>query len=193
MKNEVYVSGIITSVEFDHEIYGEQFYLINLCVNRLSGSSDSIPVMVSNRSMLVAKEDIGKYVTVVGQFRSHQKEVDGRKKLFLYVFAEEISLNKEGTTMNMISIEGNICKVPTFRQTPLGRQISDVFIAVNRQYGKSDYIPCIIWGRNAKFASHMKVGDSIRIQGRVQSREYMKDNQTHLAYEVSANIIEYAS
>lgn len=189
MNNEVTISGIVTSVEFDHEIYGEKFYMVNLSVERQSGISDNIPVMVSDRYTILTKDKIGEFIKVIGQFRSYNKAENERKKLVLFVFAEEIIFD-EPYPVNNILLEGYICKQPTFRQTPLGRQISDVILAVNRTYGKSDYIPIVVWGRNAKYASNMDVGDYIHIKGRIQSREYVKNEQIHIAYEVSTQQIE---
>ena len=189
MNNEVTISGIVTSIEYDHEIYGEKFYMVNLSVERQSGIFDNIPVMVSDRCTILTKDKIGEFIKVVGQFRSYNKAENERKKLVLFVFAEEIIFD-EPYPVNNILLEGYICKQPTFRQTPLGRQISDVILAVNRTYGKSDYIPIVVWGRNAKYASNMGVGDYIHIEGRIQSREYVKNEQIHISYEVSTQQIE---
>jgi len=190
MNNKVTVSGMITSIEFNHEILGEKFYRMNLSVQRMSGSTDIVPILVSDRVQILTKDNIDQYVKVIGQFRSYNKSEDEKKKLMLFVFAEEIFFNDNYEQLNDISVEGYICKQPTFRETPLGRQISDVMIAVNRAYGKSDYIPVIVWGRNAQYASTLNIGDYVRIGGRVQSREYLKNNETHVAYEVSASTIE---
>lgn len=191
MKNQVTISGKVTSINFSHELLGEKFYLVNICVERLSGSTDDIPAMVSDRLIHFEESYVGKYVTVSGQFRSYNQKYDeGKKKLVLFVFAEEIMFGEQFDSSNTVSLDGYICKQPTFRQTPFGRQISDVLIAVNRSYGKSDYIPCIIWGRNARFASSLNVGDVVHVFGRIQSREYLKDGQTLIAYEVSTQSIE---
>lgn len=193
MNNEATISGIITSVKFNHELLGEKFYIVNISVDRLSNTSDIIPVMVSDRVAIITEDNIGDAVKILGQFRSYNRHDEDKIRLVLFVFASEVMFCDVVDSLNEISLIGFVCKQPTYRETPFGRQISDVLIAVNRPYGKSDYIPCIVWGRNAKFASNLFVGSYIRICGRIQSREYVKDNRTHCVYEVSVSSIETIS
>lgn len=197
--NRVQVTGeIISGFSYSHEIFGERFYMTDVSVGRTSGTKDCIPVMVSERLMDVTEDHIGKLICIEGQFRSYNRHEERRNRLVLSVFAREISL-QDGTgasgEVNQIFLDGYICKEPTYRKTPLGREIADVLLAVNRPYGKSDYIPCICWGRNARRASRLKVGDVARITGRIQSREYVKkapeaEAEVRVAYEVSACSLE---
>lgn len=198
--NKVTLSGEnVSNFEFIHEAYGEGFYTAMLASERLSGAKDIIPIMVSDR-LIDAKEDwAGRFVRVSGQFRSYNKHESEKNRLVLSVFVrefEEIEFEHEepgsGHDENHISIDGYICKPPIYRKTPLGREIADILLAVNRPYGKSDYIPCIAWGRNAIFASRIEVGTRLQIEGRIQSREYQKrinddEYETRTAYEVSVN------
>lgn len=196
--NKVTLSGeIVRNFEFSHEVYGEGFYTAMLASERLSGEKDIIPIMVSERIVDVEVDWIGRFVKVSGQFRSYNKHEDGRRHLELSVFVrefEEIEFEHEepgsGNNENIISLDGYICKPPTYRKTPLGREITDILLAVNRPYGKSDYVPMICWGRNAVYASGLEVGTRLRIEGRIQSREYQKrisddETETMVAYEVS--------
>ena len=200
--NQVTIMGeIVSGYRFSHELYGEKFYLVDVRVKRLSGSYDTIPVMLSDRLWDLRVDGMGALVKVTGQFRSYNKSDDIKKKLLLSIFARDIEVVEEinhGVESNQIYLEGFICKEPVYRETPLGREISDVLLAVNRPYGKSDYIPCICWGRNARFVSTLTVGTPCSITGRIQSREYSKkisDNQTEtrVAYEVSISRVEVAS
>lgn len=193
MNNEAAVSGVITSVEFSHELYGEKFFIVNITSERLSNATDIIPVMVSDRVAIITEDNIGELIKVFGQFRSFNRHDIDKDRLVLFVFATEVIQCDQDDSLNEISLIGYVCKQPSYRETPLGRQISDVLLAVNRPYGKSDYIPCIIWGRNAKFASCLDVGEYVKIFGRIQSREYIKDNQPHTVYEVSVSSIEAIS
>lgn len=183
--NKVFVSGRIeTELEFSHEILWEKFYRTRIRVERLSGTEDLVPIIVSD--LLVGKMRInssleGKWVEVAGQFRSHNKMGDdGRKHLELFLFVTAINIYEdedeleEITNANLIYLDGYLCKKPVFRKTPLGRQITDLLVAVNRPYGKSDYIPCIAWGRVAQWASELEVGNRVKLYGRIQSREYFK-------------------
>ena len=154
--NIVTVGGIIVSEpEFSHEIYDEKFYKFNIETKRLSESSDILPIIVSERLLELDTLKLGKIVNIEGQFRSYNQISEGKSKLILSIFAKEITEkedNQEGIlTLNDATITGYICKAPIYRKTPLGRDISDILLAVNRTYKKSDYIPCILWGRNAKF------------------------------------------
>lgn len=189
--NKVFISGeITTQAEFSHEVYGEGFYEMNVLVKRLSGQGDLLPVTISER--LIADRDlkIGSVINALGQFRSYNKLVDGKSKLMLTVFVRELLDEAPLKNPNSIVLTGYICKPPIYRTTPFNREIADVLIAVNRSYNKSDYIPCIAWGRNARFAKNLAVGEKIAVSGRIQSREYQKrfsddDVRTLTAYEVS--------
>ena len=178
VNNQVTISGeIVSEFKFSHELFGEKFYLMDVEVPRLSDSSDKIPVMVSDRLMDVEQDFIGVKVKVEGQFRSYNRHEVKKNRLILSVFAKEIEVVdeiEEGARSNQIYLDGYICKEPVYRETPLGREIADLLIAVNRPYGKSDYIPCICWGRNARFASGFEVGTRCYVQGRIQSRDYHK-------------------
>ena len=173
--------------------------MVDVLVKRLSGSEDRIPLMVSERLVDVTQSYIGEYIQVQGQFRSYNRHEEKKNRLVLSVFAREISfVDGEGDKVksNQIFLDGYICKTPIYRRTPLGREISDMLLAVNRPYGKSDYIPCICWGRNARFTSGFEVGGHVQIWGRIQSREYVKklDDDTtekRVAYEVSVSKLEY--
>ena len=188
--NKVYIRGEIVDLpQFDHEVFEEKFYLVHLKVPRLSDSFDIIPVTISERLMGESIQ-IGKTLTVSGQFRSYNKQTEGKSKLLLTVFVREVLDNDLTQNPNQIELSGFVCKTPIFRTTPFKREISDVLLAVNRAYNKSDYIPCIAWGRNARFVKDMKVGDELMVIGRIQSREYQKklsDDviETHTAYEIS--------
>ena len=192
--NQVSLIGkIVSGFTFSHEMFGEGFYLVNLEVNRLSGHVDVIPLMISERLVDVTENYQGCTVEAIGQFRSFNRHEGSRKRLVLSVFVQEIHFMEkftDYTKTNQIFLEGYICKTPIYRETPLGREIADILLAVNRPYGKSDYIPCIAWGRNARYASNFQVGTRVCIWGRVQSREYTKkisesECETRVAYEVS--------
>ncbi len=189
--NKVYLSGeIVTKARFSHEIYGEGFYEMDVLIKRLSGQSDVLPITISER--LIEKSDlkIGSYLSAIGQFRSYNKQIDGKSKLMLTVFIREILDVTYAQNPNVIVLTGFICKPPIYRTTPFCREIADLLIAVNRAYNKSDYIPCIAWGRNARFVKNLQVGEKVMLSGRIQSREYQKkisENEVKLmtAYEVS--------
>ena len=194
--NKVTLGGkVVGEFTYSHEMHGEKFYLFNILLRRLSGTYDVIPVMVSDRLMDVEKDYTDCNILVSGQFRSYNKHDSDKNRLLLSVFAREISFNEEiieELNLNDISLDGYICKAPIYRETPLNREITDVMLAVNRPYGKSDYIPCICWGRNARFAGNLDVGTHIKISGRIQSREYQKklddgDIETRTTYEVSVS------
>lgn len=198
--NQVSVMGkIVTGFTFSHQVFGEGFYVMDLIVRRLSDSEDRIPVMVSERLMDVTQDYVGEYIEISGQFRSYNRHEEKHNRLVLSVFAREvrfISPEEEAVPTNQIFMDGYICKPPVYRKTPLGREIADVLLAVNRPYGKSDYIPCICWGRNARYASAFTVGGHVLVWGRIQSREYVKklsESQTErrIAYEVSVSKLEY--
>ncbi|MBR2322050.1 MAG: single-stranded DNA-binding protein [Clostridia bacterium] len=191
--NKVYLKGeIVTEAKFSHEIYGEGFYEMEVMVKRLSGQSDVLPVTISERLIESKNLKIGSEICALGQFRSYNKQVDGKSKLMLTVFVRELLDYDYGKNPNNIALLGYICKPPIYRTTPFNREIADVLIAVNRAYNKSDYIPCIAWGRNARFVKNLTVGEKIAISGRIQSREYQKklsETETKLmtAYEVSVS------
>lgn len=193
--NRVFLCGTVeSSPTFSHETFGEAFYEVNLLVPRLSNHLDKVPVTVSEKLLSGGKFDIGKYVCIKGQFRSYNKIEEGKSKLLLTVFVREVCDFEEDMNPNIIEISGFICKEPTYRTTPFNREICDVLIAVNRAYNKSDYLPCIAWGRNAKFVSELSVGTKVNIVGRIQSREYQKHTESgevisKIAYEVSVNKI----
>ena len=194
--NQVTLSGeIVSNFEFSHEVYGEGFYTAMLASERTSGQKDIIPIMISDRLVDTGAEWIGQFVRVSGQFRSYNKHEERRNHLKLSVFVMEWETWEDDGTIrpsdeSQIFLDGYICKQPNYRETPLGREISDILLAVNRPYGKSDYIPCICWGRNARFAGDLEVGTRLKIEGRIQSREYQKrisddEFETRTAYEVS--------
>lgn len=197
--NQVTVMGeIVSEFSFSHEIFGEGFYMVDVSVKRLSESYDIIPVMVSERLLDVSNSYIGMLICVNGQFRSYNRHEERKNRLVLSVFAREIEFVdcvEESSRTNQIFLDGYICKEPIYRKTPLGREIADLLLAVNRPYGKSDYIPCICWGRNARYANNFKVGERCAIWGRIQSREYMKKiDEEHVekrtAFEVSVSKLE---
>lgn len=197
--NQVTVMGeIISDFSFSHEIFGEGFYMVDISVKRLSDSYDIIPVMVSERLLDVNADYKGMYICINGQFRSYNRHEEHKNRLVLSVFAREVDFieeMEESSKTNQIYLDGYICKEPIYRKTPLGREIADVLLAVNRPYGKSDYIPCICWGRNARYASQFKVGERCAVWGRIQSREYMKKlDEEHIerriAFEVSVSKLE---
>lgn len=192
--NIVSISGrVMGEPEYSHEIYGEKFYEVTLCVKRLSGMDDLLPISVSEH-LLSQDFHEGKYVTVTGQFRSYNKTVGDKSKLMLTVFVRDVLPYDSTVNPNTLELTGYICKPPVYRTTPFNREICDVLLAVNRQYNKSDYIPCIVWGRNARFAGSLSVGERINVVGRVQSRNYQKKLPdetvvTRTAYEVSVSKI----
>ncbi|ENZ9535649.1 TPA: single-stranded DNA-binding protein [Clostridioides difficile] len=183
-------------LEFSHEIFGEKFYNMKIKINRLSDSFDILPMTVSERLLQDIDLDKQNLVNVVGQLRSYNKTLNNKNRLVLTVFVREIkSIDEENKDPNSIFLDGYVCKEPVYRKTPLGREITDLLVAINRPYNKSDYIPSIVWGRNAKFAKNLKVGDRIQLWGRVQSREYEKKIDENnmvkkMAYEVSISKIK---
>ncbi len=201
------VGKVTGEKRFSHEIYGERFYVFNLEIPRLSGNSDIIPITVSER--LIKEETLqeGHQLLVKGQFRSYNSYENEKNRLILTVFAKDIveveekeedeenEMVKKDTITNEVVLVGYICKKPIYRQTPFGREISDLLLAVNRAYNKSDYIPCIAWGRNARFCQDIEVGTQVKVVGRVQSRQYEKKHddgtvEVRVAYEVSVGSLE---
>ena len=197
--NQVTIMGkVATEFSFSHEVFGEGFYMVEVEVKRLSNSEDRIPLMISERLIDVTQDYTGEYIMVHGQFRSYNRHEEQKNRLVLSVFVREISFMEEepdGTKTNSIWLDGYICKEPIYRKSPLGREIADLLLAVNRPYGKSDYIPCICWGRNARYASGFEVGEHVQLLGRIQSREYVKrisdtETEKRVAYEVSVSKLE---
>ncbi len=199
--NTVNIIGkIVSEQEFSHEVYGEGFYKFNIESQRLSEIPDIIPVTISERlcDRSVLCPEVA--VNIVGQLRSYNNYFDSKNRLIMTVFAKDVEILEQDKikSMNQIYLNGFVCKKPVYRKTPFGREISDILIAVNRAYGKSDYIPLIAWGRNARFGGSLSVGDNIQIWGRIQSRKYQKkledgDSIEKTAYEVSVSKIERAS
>ena len=193
--NSVYLCGtVVGEPTFSHEIYGEKFYDVVLSVKRLSGMEDVLPVSISEH-LVDGRFHSGGVVAVSGQFRSYNKTVGDKSKLMLTVFVRDVTEPNDSINPNTLELTGYICKPPVYRKTPLGREIADLLLAVNRPYGKSDYIPCICWGRNARFAGNFEVGSRCAIWGRIQSREYMKklsedQLERRVAYEVSVSKLE---
>lgn len=195
--NQIMLEGtILEGLEYSHEMYKEKFYSFHIGVRRLSETVDNILVLVSERLIFNMTLSIGTEVSITGQLRSYNKFIDGANRLILTVFAKDIKIDFEKSiNPNQIFLDGYICKPPTYRKTPFGKEITDILIAVNRSYNKSDYIPVIVWGRNARYSSELMVGDNIKVQGRVQSREYIKkvsngEPIAKTAFEVSASFME---
>ncbi|MDO4547507.1 MAG: single-stranded DNA-binding protein [Clostridia bacterium] len=195
--NRILAAGkLVSEPELSHEVMNEPFYSGTLVVKRLSGAQDEIPLTIPGK--LCEFNDGWRTDTLImvqGQVRSYNKVVDGAGRLMVTLFAQHISPAPENDTLNRVELRGALCKPPVYRSTPFGREICDLMLAVNRAFGKSDYIPCIAWGRNAQYASRFKVGDKIRVTGRLQSREYQKLQEngeyiTRKAYEVSCFTIE---
>ena len=203
--NHIALVGKVTSEKkFSHEIYGEKFYIFNLSVPRLSGNFDTIPITISERLLTDKGLPLESKMSITGQFRSYNSYEGEKNRLVLTVFAKEVEfledqeadipVGKDFVT-NEVTLDGYICRKPIYRKTPFGREIADVLLAVNRSYNKSDYIPCIAWGRNAKFCETVAVGTEIKIVGRVQSRQYEKKHEdgtveNRVAYEVSVSTLE---
>lgn len=191
MANQVALVGVIDSeLIYDHTMYSEKFYKTTLTVKRDSGKADTVPLLVSERVMDAGSSLVGACIHISGEFRSYNQHDEDKSRLKLYVFVNELEILSESANINDVFLEGYICKPPTYRHTPLGREIADVILAVNRGFNKSDYIPCILWGRNAYYVRGLSVGDSIRVAGRIQSREYVKGSDTKMAYELSVNLME---
>lgn len=195
--NKVFIEGkVVSELSYSHEMYGEGFYTFMVEVPRLSEALDNLPITVSERLLASVDVSVGKIVRLEGQLRSYNKVVDGVSRLILTVFARDIeNIDEISKSPNEIYLDGYICKPPIYRTTPFGREITDILVAVNRPYNKSDYIPAIAWGRNARFSNTLEVGSHIRLWGRIQSREYEKklsDNEVvkRVAYEVSISKME---
>ena len=195
------VGEIVSDFRFSHEVYGERFYLVDVAVKRTSETIDYLPLLISEYLIDVNKNHIGEIIHVTGQFRSYNRHEELKNRLVLSVFVLEIEFIEEETEemkSNQIILDGYICKDPIYRKTPLGREIADLLVAVNRSYSKSDYIPCICWSRNARHASGLPLGTHLKITGRIQSRDYIKhhsngEEEERRAYEISASRIEVIS
>ena len=197
--NRVCIIGeVVSEFTFSHEVFGEGFYIANVSVNRLSDMVDIIPLMISERLIDVTKDYRGMKIEVSGQFRSYNRHEGVKNKLVLSIFVRELrfiedeDIPEEQSKSNQIFLDGYVCKPPIYRKTPLGREITDLLIAVNRTYKKSDYIPCILWGRNAKFCENIETGAMVKLSGRIQSRKYEKKQadgtvEEKVAYELSVS------
>lgn len=195
--NKVRIAGrVITPFTFSHEVFGEGFYRFTVSVARRSEETDELPVLVSERLTEVTRDRTGEYISVRGQYRSYNQHDGEKSRLILAVFAREVDWIPNGEDAdceNVIELRGFLCKKPIYRETPVGRKIADILLAINRPYGKSDYIPSICWGRNARFADmFLDVGDEVEVFGRIQSRIYHKqiaeneyEKEARIAYEVS--------
>ncbi len=193
--NKLRLTGTVTERPvYSHEVCGEEFYETKLSVPRLSGQEDVIPVTLSDRLLARTEVKPGAKISISGQFRSYNKLEGEHSRLLLTAFAREILPADDEVNPNTIEILGYICKPPVYRTTPFKREICDVLLAVNRAYNKSDYIPCIMWGRNARFIKDMPIGERLWVTGRVQSRIYTKclsedRSEERVAYEVSVSKI----
>ena len=196
--NRIMAAGRLEGeLRLSHEVMNEPFYSGTLAVKRLSGAVDNLPVTIPGKLLAVSQIDRERLILMSGQVRSYNKVVDGSGRLMVTLFAQSMTETSENDTMNRVSLTGVLCKPPIYRSTPFGREICDMMLAVNRAFGKSDYIPCIAWGRNAQYAARFHVGDTVRLTGRLQSREYQKllENGEYMvrnAYEVSAFTLESA-
>ncbi len=198
-KNEVYIRGeIVSEFSYSHKAHGKRFYMADICTYRNSGYRDVVPLMASEKLVDAGHDYSGHVVSINGQFHSFNSHGGGWRRLELFVSAHDIELSGGEPVVdradNEILLEGVLCKEPVYRKTPLGREITDILLAVDRPYGKTDYIPCIVWGWNAKYAARLKVGTAVNIQGRIQSREYVKSlsgeaAETRVAYEVSVSML----
>lgn len=201
--NKIELCGVIASTpELNHKNYGENFYGFRLSCSRKSTEKDMLPIIISDRLVEIKDLQVGKKISVEGQVRTFNKHIsDDKRKLLIMVFARDVREVEEEESEsapefnNNVKLSGYICKPPVYRVTPKGREIADVLIAVNRTYGKADYIPCITWGRNARYTGNLDVGTRIDVEGRLQSREYTKKlddgtEEIRTAYEISVSRIE---
>ena len=192
--NYLHLSGVISqSPTYGHEVFGEKFYYATLSVPRLSGAEDLLPITLSERLMEGVPLELGAPLTIEGQLRSYNKVIEGAGRLLITAFAQRIlNCEEDEENPNRVQLTGALCKPPSYRTTPFGREIADLMLAVNRSYGKSDYIPCITWGRTARYAANLKIGDRVQLVGRFQSRAYQKQLPdgtalNKVAYEVSVS------
>ena len=198
--NHAELTGVILSeLEFSHEVSGERFFKTRIRSERLSESSDELPVTLSEKLLENKQFQTGERVKIEGQFRSYNRHDNNKNKLILSVYAQDMEKIPQETEAvqpeNTVELNGYVCKQPVYRTTPLGREITDVLLAVNRSYGRSDYIPCICWGSNARAAKEFAVGDKLKLSGRIQSRVYQKKESdgsvdNRVAYEVSVGKLE---
>lgn len=189
--NQVILSGCMASgFTFSHELYGEKFYTAIIAVQRTSDAVDYIPALFSERIIDTSVDCTDVPIQIFGQFRSYNQHEESKTKLLLYIFVNDYQWMGHNENINSTTLEGYICKKPIYRMTPFGREIADVLLAVNRPYGKADYIPCIVWGRNARYVETLNVGSCIRFVGRIQSREYTKNEEMKTAYELSVSKME---
>lgn len=195
--NQVTLSGCIASeFIFSHEVLGERFYTAYIAVTRASNNVDMLPALFSDKIIDTTGNYINEPISIIGSFRSYNQHDEDKNRLLLYVFVTEYKWTGGSENNNTAILEGFLCKKPVYRKTPLGREIADILLAVNRPYGKSDYIPCICWGRNARYADTLEIGEYIRVSGRIQSREYSKRigeiETKKTAYEFSVGTLEIA-
>lgn len=196
--NSIHLRGhVCQPLQFGHELFGEQFFVTTLRVTRLSGAEDFLPITLSERLLIDEPIAAGSILCLDGQLRSYNKVVEGSGRLLITAFAQRLLPEEDEENPNRVQLTGALCKAPSYRTTPFGREIADLMLAVNRSYGKSDYIPCITWGRTARFASHLKVGDKVTLLGRFQSRAYQKQLPDgtvigKTAYEVSVGRLTMA-
>ncbi len=196
--NTIHLQGrVCQNLQFGHELFGEQFYVSTLSVPRLSGAEDYLPITLSERLLLDSPITQGTLLSLEGQLRSYNKVVEGAGRLLITAFAQRLVTPTDDENPNVVQLTGALCKPPRYRTTPFGREIADLMLAVNRSYGKSDYIPCITWGRTARFASGLKIGDKVQLVGRFQSRAYQKQLPdgtiaNKMAYEVSVSRLAMA-
>ena len=191
--NSIHLRGhVCQPLQFGHELFGEQFFVTTLRVPRLSGAEDFLPVTLSERLLIDAPIAAGSVLCLDGQLRSYNKVVEGSGRLLITAFAQRLLPEEDDENPNRVQLTGALCKAPSYRTTPFGREIADLMLAVNRSYGKSDYIPCITWGRTARYAANLKIGDKVQLVGRFQSRNYQKQLPdgtvlNKVAYEVSVS------
>ncbi len=191
--NSIHLRGhVCQPLQFGHELFGEQFFVTTLRVPRLSGAEDFLPVTLSERLLIDEPITAGSILCLDGQLRSYNKVVEGSGRLLITAFAQRLLPEEDEENPNRVQLTGALCKAPSYRTTPFGREIADLMLAVNRSYGKSDYIPCITWGRTARYAANLKIGDKVQLVGRFQSRNYQKQLPdgtilNKVAYEVSVS------
>ena len=191
--NSIHLRGhVCQPLQFGHELFGEQFFVTTLRVPRLSGAEDFLPITLSERLLIDEPIAAGSILCLDGQLRSYNKVVEGSGRLLITAFAQRLLPEEDEENPNRVQLTGALCKVPSYRTTPFGREIADLMLAVNRSYGKSDYIPCITWGRTARYAANLKIGDKVQLVGRFQSRNYQKQLPdgtilNKVAYEVSVS------
>lgn len=194
--NGIFVNGVIVGfIEFDNRVKNEDFYTFPLSISRESGTNDIVNVKVSSRLIDIDSLVIDAYVSISGEIRTFNRSVDGKRHLEVYVFAKEVSFDGCRSFNNQVTIDGFLCKEPNYRRTPLGREVCDIMLAVNGPYKRCDYIPCIAWGRDARFAESLPIGSKVSVIGRFQSRDYIKrvsetEVEEKVAYEVSLSGIE---